>query len=201
MPMVTKKSHSKAKQNTVQVNKSSVTIQRGMLVHALIAIILVCIVAMAGYMGWRAVRSQQSTGRLQQIVNIYDNLKLGDSYRTTVTSIFGDKRVYEYDSSRTYASRVEYGHNDTPANTRADLRSKVQAAGFNFVQTEYEGSVQPVDEYKNDKGNWVRVSVISGYMQDALVYGNHLQDGSIISHKDEATSYVTIKVNLDDNNE
>ncbi len=194
--MATKKSLTRKKQPATTKGVKELFSQK-----VAVVIIVVLALAMAGYMGWRAVRAQQNVGRVQQIVGIYDSLNLGDGYRTNLIDIFGDKRTYDWDKSRTFASRVEYAHNDTPQNTRADLKQKLLAAGFTFVQTEYEGSVQPIDEYKNGTGNYVRVAVVSKVAQDHMIYGTASATDPAINHANEAPSYVTIKVNLDDNNE
>ena len=115
--------------------------------------------------------------------------------------MFGDKRVYEWDSGRTYASSVEYAHKAAPADVRASLRKKVEAAGFKFVQTEYEGSIRPIDEFKNEDGNYIRVAVTSKYVNDKYTFGDYDLDDPLVNHSNEAPSYVEVKVNLDDNNE
>jgi hypothetical protein len=138
--------------------------------------------------------------RLDRISAIYTSFELGDSYRIAASDVFGDKRVYEWEKGRTYASRVEYGHNDTVSNTFADLKRKIESAGFEYFDTEYEGSVTQQYHFKNADGEYVRVSVESSDVRDMTVYGT---SSSItdIADTNAAPSYVTIKVNLDDNNE
>jgi hypothetical protein len=201
--MATKKSHAPSKkQRTIQITKTQVLLQRNKRLHIALALFVVVFIAVAGYAGARAARASTNKARLHEIITVYDSLKLEDSYSALQTNIFGDKRVYDWDKSRTFASKVEYFHNATPASTRADLRSKAGVAGFTFVQTEYEGSIQPIDEYKNDKGNYVRVGVMSQANYESLfLYRNPNSNDPLINHKDKAPTHVSIWVNLDDNNE
>ena len=169
--------------------------------HVILALCLLLLFIGVGYVGMRVVKVYSNQVRLQQIIAIYDNLKLEDTYKKQKVSIFGDKRTYDWDKSRTFASSVEYTGSSTPTDTRAAIRTKVKAAGYSFVQTEYEGSIQPIDEYKNTAGNWIRVAVMSQYVHDKFVHGDYDTNNPLINHANESPSYITLKVNLDDNNE
>lgn len=184
----------------ISISKKSITIHRTQQMRLAIAILSMALLLVGVYLGTRAVKIYVNKMRLQEIIAVYDSLKLDDSYRVDKMNVFGDKRVYEWDKSRTYASQIEYGHNATPKNTRADLRAKAEAGGFSFVQTEYEGSVQPIDEFKNAKGNYLRIGVTNSGTQNAMIYGTD-DLNTFDPEKDDAPSYVSVKVNLDDNNE
>lgn len=200
--MANNSTKSPKKQRTVQITKTQVLLQRNKRLHVVVAAFIVLFIAIAGYAGWRVMKVNVNKGRLNEVIAIYDGLKLDDSYNSLHANIFGDKRVYEWDKGRTYSSEVEYFHNATPLDTRADLRKKAEAEGFTFVQTEYGESIQPIDEYKNSKGNYIRVSVMSQPTYESLfLYRNFSADNPLIDHKDEAPTHIVIKVNLDDNNE
>ena len=201
MLMAIKKSHNPKKQKTIQITKTQILLQRNKRLHVIIALLAVAVIAMAGYAGLRLMKVNTNKARLSEIIAIYDSMNLGESYQPISYNIFGDKRVYEYDKGRTFASEVEFGHNATPADTRVDLRKKVEAAGFTFVQTEYEGSIQPIDEFKNSKGNYVRIGVMSRSARDAIYYSNADGEGPFIDTSDQSPAHISIKVNLDDNNE
>jgi hypothetical protein len=157
---------------------------------------------MSIYLLDRLVVAKQSSVRQQEISAIYDKLNLQEhGYRTVKSDIFGDKRPYEWDSSRSYSSSIEYGHNDTPANTRADLMERIEKAGFSHFETAYEGSIIQQDHYRNSKGQYVRVTITPKAWQDAILYGTPEAKELRNIDKNAGPSYVSVKVNLDDNNE
>ncbi len=195
-----KKLSTKSKKH-IQRTDTHWLIRRSMVSYAVIVFLVFCMLCLSVYLLNRLIVNHENNNRLDKINAVYTSLNLDNSYRLVKSNVFGDKRVYSYDPGRTFSSSVEYAHNDTPANTTADLRKKIEAAGFTYVQTEYEGSTNPVIEFKNSTGNWVRVGVTSKFVQDAIVYGTANESDPLINHKDEAPSYVTVKVNLDDNNE
>ena len=195
--MAKKKSSSKH----ISTNTTHIMLKKGIVIYALLVFIMFVLVSVTWFTVHQFIASRAINDRYAQIVNIYDSLKLDGSYRVAKFDVFGDKRVYSWDHSRTYASSVEYGHNDTPQNTAADLKAKIEAAGFTPAGTAYEGSTNPQYYYLNSKGNYIRVTVTSAFVQNSITYGTFSNDDPMINHKDEAPTYVTIKVNLDDNNE
>lgn len=145
--------------------------------------------------------------RKDRIVAIYDSLKLGDEYQLTNSDVFGDKRVYEWDSSRTYSSSKEYVRGANVDVTIADLKKSIEAAGFHYFDEPYPGSWSYQYHFKSDKNEYIRLSVVSKPKWDA---GRN----EILMNRENPTTYafhsldsnagpsnVTIKVNLDDNNE
>ena len=195
--MAKKKSSSKH----ISTSNTHIMLKKGIVIYALLVFIMFVLVSVSWFTVHQFFASRTHNNRHAQIVSIYDSLKLDDSYRAVKFDVFGDKRVYSWDNNRTYASSIEYGRNDTPQNTAADLKAKIEAAGFTPAGTAYEGSTNPQYYYLNSKGNYVRVTVTSAYIQNSIVYGTFSNDDPLINHKDEAPTYVTIKVNLDDNNE
>ena len=115
--------------------------------------------------------------RHAQIVSIYRDLNLGENYRPISSNIFGDKRVYSWDKHRSYASVVTYGHNATVGDTVKELSEKAKKAGFTQQKIEYEGSSSPVYEFKNDKGNWLRIRAIPKADRDDAIYGTKTYQG------------------------
>jgi hypothetical protein len=143
--------------------------------------------------------------RLDRIENIYSSLSIGDAYTQTFSNVFGDKRLYSWDKGRTLSSEVEYIHSDTVSNTVADLDAKIKAAGFEFVDEPYPGSTSVQYHYKSAKGEYVRLSVSSKPYNDAwynaYAMEDEVPDSVSAMDKNAGPSEVTIKVNLDDNNE
>jgi hypothetical protein len=175
-------------------------IKRSIVSYAILVFVFFAMATMSWYLVDRMVVSRVNETRYDRISSIYTSFNLGDSYRIASSNVFGDKRVYDWDKGRSYSSSIEYGHNDTVRNTFADLEKKVKAAGFSYVQTEYQDSVAQIEEFKNSDGEYVRVSVENSEVRDMSVYGTPASV-SDIADTNAAPSYVTIKVNLDDNNE
>lgn len=198
--MVKKKSSRTNKVKHVSLSPTHIMIKRSILGYAVLVFFLFATVTMSWYLVDRMIASRTSQTRVDRISAIYTSFNLGDSYRAAASNVFGDKRVYDWDKGRTYSSSVEYGHNDTVSNTYSDLKKKIEAAGFKYFQTEYAGSIAQIDEYKSDAGEYVRVRVESSDVRDMTTYGTPTSVDDILD-TNAAPSYVTIKVNLDDNNE
>lgn len=144
-----------------------------------------------------------SAVRLSQINGIYASLHLGNDYPVTSEAVFGDKRVYSYDKGRTMSSQKNYIHDATVDTTVADLRHKIEAAGFSFVGEPYPGSSQTQLHFKSKNSHYIRMTVSSTRRDSAARTGdmNILALYDQTHSPDEGPSAVIIKVNLDDNNE
>jgi len=148
---------------------------------------------------------QANQERFDRISSIYGSLDLGDEYSVQTSNIFGDKRVYSWDKGRTYSSVVTYVHGDSVSNTVAALDTKIKAAGFKFIDEPYPGSAQTQYHYKSAKGEYLRLSVSSKPYDDAYfnasVIDATVPESVYAMDKNAGPANVTIKVNLDDNNE
>ena len=204
--MVTKKKKnpSTARTRTRHLTKTPThfMIKRSLLSYAVIVFVFFGLLSMSTYLVDRMIVAREHQQRYDEITKIYKELNIDDSYRTAKTNIFGDKRQYESDKGRTYASSIEFGRNASVADTTQDLREKAEKSGFSYIQTEYEDSASPVYEYKNSAGNWLRISVEPKNLADDTLYGtSNFKFENTEQTKAMSPSYVTIKVNLDDNNE
>lgn len=167
--------------------------------------VAVATVVVVAYLTAHIVDRQNSQARLDRIEGIYASLNLDDTYIPQSTAIFGDKRVYDWDKSRTQSSKIEYLHGDTVSNTVAALDAKIKAAGFTFFDEPYptQGSTQY--HYKSSKGEYIRLTVTSKPYWDANLNASVMKDDSGKGLEGLDTnagpSVVTVKVNLDDNNE
>lgn len=137
------------------------------------------------------------TAREERIRAIFATFELDDSFEITREDIFGEKRVYEWDDGRTYSSSREYRRDKGVEDTRAVARQAIEKAGFTMFDEPYAGSVASQYHFKNSRGEYVRLSVLS---QSVL---STTRDTEPLTDKEKwaAPSIVTIKVNLDDNNE
>lgn len=142
--------------------------------------------------------------RLDRINQIYANLNLDESYVLTHSNVFGDKRVYVWDKGRTLSSEKDYIKGDTVSNTVAELDAKIKAAGFGFIDEPYPGTKATQYHYKSSKGEYIRLTVESKPYWDAAVNAGAMNQSLANLDTLDANagpSKITIKVNLDDNNE
>jgi hypothetical protein len=157
--------------------------------------------AVVGAYAQTAYVNAQNEARKQRIMDIYDSLALGEYYIPQFYDVFGDKRVYEYDSSRTQSSMISYTHGDTVSNTVKELKQKAAAAGFVLFDEPYEGGQQ---HFKSDNNEYLRITVDSKLRADAFhnasIMGQSI-DAALKIDPNSGPVNVTIKVNLDDNNE
>lgn len=163
------------------------------------------LVSVAFYAG-SAMHQAKIDGRYDRIVAIYDSLKLGDEYQPVSSDVFGDKRVYEWDSSRTYSSSKEFVRGANVDKTIADLKSKIEAAGFKYFDEPYPNSWLHQYHFKSDDNEYVRLSVHSKpkwdiSRDDALMKRADFSRAFYDADPNAGPSSVIIKVNLDDNNE
>jgi len=167
--------------------------------------IAVATVVIGALVASNAIITQYNKDRLSRIDAVYTSLKLDDSFKVQSVNVFGDKRAYESDKSRTYSSEIDYVHGDTVSNTVAKLDEKIKAAGFTFVNEPYPGAVSTQYHYKSASGEYIRLTVSSKLYDDATTnaYAMNEDTSSIISKLDKnaGPANVIIKVNLDDNNE
>lgn len=168
-----------------------------------IFLVAVTTVVVIGYLAQRVVSSNIAEQRHDRITAIYDSFKLSNDYFPESIDIFGDKRVHEGDKERSYASKVEYLHGDTVSNTVADVDAKIKAAGFTFIDEPNPSSKSTHYHYKSKDGEYVHLSVASKQwldaIQNAVLMGKKSPHAT--ANANAGPALVTIKVNLDDNNE
>lgn len=175
-----------------------------LLAYAATVFIVFILLALSLYTISSLSTAYKNNQREAQIKDIYQSLALDDSYRPISTDVFGEKRVYDWDEGRTFSSRVSYGRNSTVEKTFSDLKTRIEAAGFEQIDDVYGGVARQL-HFKNNAGNYVRVSVEPKLWQDAIMYGkpdlDDVKPAELKEAMETAPVYVTVKVNLDDNNE
>jgi len=201
---VTKKSSTKSS----KVIKARPLTWRFYVVTIGIFLVAVATVVVLAYIANNVVVSQENKTRLDRINGIYASLELDNKeYTHQNADVFGGKRVHEADASRTYSSKIDYRHADTVSNTVAELDAKIKAAGFEFIEEPYPGSDYVQYHYKSAKGEYIHLTVQSKPYQDALYNAEVMNSDKEVPEsvyamdKNAGPSNVTIKVNLDDNNE
>lgn len=166
-------------------------------------IVLVGVVSLAvlGLLTQYSMSRHAIADRKDRIVAIYDSFKLDDSYLIQSSDVFGDKRVYDWDKSRSYSSERTYLRGANVDTTLADLKAKITAAGFTQFEAPY-GPNQP--HFKSTKGEYVRISVSSKPRDDAFqaaILMKQSTDAAANMDMNTGPASVIVKVNLDDNNE
>lgn len=196
----------------VKTEKSSkkVIAKKSSIIVLLGVIVLIAVSAVAGYYfsSWQhnQVNAAVET-RKDRIIAIYDSLKLDTTYQLINSSVFGEKRVYEWDAGRTFSSEKTYDRGSDVASTVAELRKKIESAGFTYFEEPYPGSTYIELHFKSSKNEYVRLNVQSKLRFDAMRNDALMNGGNSISQTaldldpNAGPSIVTIKVNLDDNNE
>jgi hypothetical protein len=203
----TKKKNSTKKTSTVKNAKATARpwTARFFVVSIGIFAIAVASVIVISLFAANVITTQLTKARFDRINDIYASLELDDAYVPQDVSIFGDKRVYDWDKSRSYSSAVNYLHADTVSNTATSLDNKIKAAGFEFIDEPYPDSTEIQYHYKSEKGEYVRLTVMSKPYLDAILntglMADSIPDSVFEMDKNAGPAKVVIKVNLDDNNE
>ncbi len=142
--------------------------------------------------------------RLAQIKDIYSSLNIDDSYQVERVDVFGDKRPYGTDKTRTEFSTIEYIHGDTVGNTVADLDAKIKAAGFTSLGEPYPTAKEKHYHYKSADNEYIRLIVGSKPYLDAIRNSAAMEQAPSEEAKamdlNAGPARVLIKVNLNDNN-
>ena len=143
--------------------------------------------------------------RLNRINEIYSSITLPQITYLPINNIFGDKRPYDYDKSRSYSSQKKFVVAKTVAETFGDIDKAIKAAGYTQFEEAYPGSTSKEFHYKTSRGEYVRLNVSSKLRNDAAI-NDQLMNGKFTEaffkiDPNAGPSTVTLKVNLDDNNE
>lgn len=143
--------------------------------------------------------------RLHRINEIYRSIELPATIYSETDSIFGDKRPYDYDQSRSASSSKTFVVAQSVTDTFDVIDKAIQAAGYVPFEEAYPGSVSKEFHYKTPDGAYVRLNVESKLRLDAFQntywMNGKLTDEFFAIDPNAGPSLVTLKVNLDDNNE
>lgn len=185
----------------ISSNDTHFLLRKSLFIYSLIVFVAFVLVSATAYTFVQLAEYRTSHTRLSEISSIYSSLNLDESYRIAKSDVFGDKREYSWDSSRSFSSSVEYGRNASVSDTFADLKNRIELAGFEQIEGPDYGPIARQDHYKNSDGQYIRVSVQSRAWYDAMLYGLETPAAQTPEATEVGPVYVTIKVNLDDNNE
>ncbi len=143
--------------------------------------------------------------RKDRIIAIYNSLNLDEQkYLIQKQSIFGVKKFYSYDTSRTHASMKEYIRGANVDTTVAELKQALASAGFTFYENPYPESSTQYLHYKSAKNEYIHITVSSKLRDDAFFNSSYMNQSPVYSDfesmANSGPSDVIINVNLDDNN-
>lgn len=186
--------------NYISHNKTHILLRKSMIVYVSLVFIGFVLVSLSALAIVSANRTYAIYKRETQIADILNSLELDSSYIVAHADVFGDKRPYSWDSDRTMASSVSYGRNADRDATFADLNTRITSAGFTQIESPSYGSAARQDHYVSDAGEYIRVSIDTSEQYNSLIYGTDYPSAKSIA-EGEGPVYVTIRVNLDDNNE
>jgi hypothetical protein len=198
--MPQKKKKSPARKH-VSHNNTHIMLKKGLVVYAAIIFLGFILLTLSIYTVSQLTYAYQAEQRLDRIKQVYVSLDLDDSYRVAGGEIFGEKRIYEWDESRTYASSAYFGRDADRSETFADLRAHIESAGFEQIEGPDYADISRQDHYRSDDGEYIRVSIDTAAWHSAMLYGTELPEPGSPASDETGPVYVTIKVNLDDNNE
>ena len=143
--------------------------------------------------------------RLNRINEIYSSIQLPQNTYFNDATVFGDKRPHDYDSDRSTASVKTFVVAKTVNDTFAEIDSAIKAAGYTQFEEAYPGSTSKEFHYKTDRGEYIRLNVTSKLRGDAasneILMNGKFSDEFFKIDPNAGPSRVTLKVNLDDNNE
>lgn len=143
--------------------------------------------------------------RLNRINEIYASITLPSPVYNENDTVFGNKRVYPYDSSRSQSSQKTFVVGKTVNDTFNELDAAIKAAGYVAFEEPYPGSVFREEHYKTDHNEYIRLNVSSKLRNDAfqnsLWMTGKINDDVFKIDPNAGPSTVILKVNLDDNNE
>lgn len=208
MANTTKKTKTKkSNANGVRGRSAVQKVQRSPYFMGSIVVIILLASIVLGSWAIRTTVQATTQARLDRIEAIYADLQLDqDQYRVLETKVFGDKREYKNDPTRTHSSYIRYVYGDTVDNAVQHFDEKIRSNGFTFLEEPYPGITTKEYHYKAESGEYLRLVVASKVYEDARFNAEVLNE-SIPATIDQsavmsqAPAVVTIRVNLDDNNE
>ncbi len=165
-----------------------------------IALVIIVVTVIGLY----AVPSVNNSIRKNRIVSIYNSLNLdANKYSPNYESVFGEKKIYDYDLSRSFSSEITYIRSANVDTTVAELKQAISQTDFTFYEEPYPGSSDFKYIYKSPRNEYMRVSVTSKTSDDEYFnkYSMGLSASDMTADRNAGPSNVSIKINLDDNNE
>lgn len=146
-----------------------------------------------------------NNARLNRINEIYSSIKTPENIYFEKEDVFGNKRPYDYDKSRTISSMKTFVVAKTVNETADYMDKAIKDAGYTFFEESYPGSTSKEYHYKTSRGEYIRLNVSSKLRDDAasneLLMNGDFSESFYKIDPNAGPATVILKVNLDDNNE
>jgi hypothetical protein len=192
-----------AKQTTPPVSPKAKILPRQLFIAVGLALIVAgSIYVFASY----AVKLFYEAPRAARVHEVYESLKLPDDYIYQTGAIAGERRLYNQDGTRSWSSHQVYLRGASLGDTVSELNTHITEAGFKQIRQSEKTAAVAERNYVNDKQEYLRFKAESKlrleYYQNAHLMG--LDTATIEKNAIDPNTgpiRVTIKVNLDDNNE
>ncbi len=169
------------------------------------SLILILVVSLAAITYFYIYPITNNKIREDRINAIFSSLKLSDQYMLQRESIFGEKVPYDWDKSRSHSSYRTYIRAANVDTTVTELKKSIEAAGFTYFNEPYPGSLQIQYHFKSQKNEYLRLYVSSKRRDDVIenraLMKLPLTDEDLRIDSNTGPSSISIRVNLDDNNE
>lgn len=166
---------------------------------------LVVVIAIAAVIYFCVYPLLLTSARESRINSIFNSLHLSNGYLLQRSEVFGDKRLYESDSSRSHSSYKKFIRAADVKTTVTEVKKAIEDAGFTYFDEPYPGSLQVQYHFKSQRNEYIRMTVSSKPRDDAIqnkaMMKLPLTDTEFGIDGNMGPSNVVIKVNLDDNNE
>jgi len=179
--------------------------KRRLILGGLVVLLALAATSVLIYQAGAFLANHTNKAREARIVEIFDSIKIPDETYFQETSIFGDKRPYEYDKSRSTSSYKRFVIAAPVDETFSTFDQLIRNAGYTYFEEPYPGSTFKEYHYRSDKGEYIRLNVSSKLRDDAgsndMLMNGDFSDDYFKIDPNAGPSRVTIKVNLDDNNE
>jgi len=179
--------------------------KRRFILGGLVILLALIATSVLVYQASAFLTNHTNKAREARIVEIFDSIKIPEETFFQESSIFGDKRPYEFDKSRSTSSYKRFVVAAPVDETFSNFDQLIRNAGYTYFEEPYPGSTFKQYHYKSDKGEFVRLTVSSKLRDDAgssdILMKGDLSDDYFKIDPNAGPSRVTIKVNLDDNNE
>lgn len=178
-------------------NRAGISREKIILISAIVFIV-VSLFTITSYI---LIPKMISESRKNRILDTYAKINLGDDYAIESQNIFGEKQVYEWDKSRRYSSSRDLIRGKNVDDTVQDLQTHIIKAGFKLIDHPYPYQWQ----YKSNDNIYVRFNVLSKprmeYIQNQSMMGEAVNMSVSKIDANTGPSLITLKINLDDNNE
>ena len=183
-----KSSQSKRTRKHVTHNQTHILLKKGILVYSLLVFIFFVLISLSAFALVESKNALDFHERRQDVAKIYENLNLDRSY-------WPASKVEQADSKSYFAN---YGRDASRSDTFDDLNRRISSAGFIKINSTDKFTLAREDNYKNDKGQTITVTIETAQWHNATIYGTEFPSPESKQATEQGPVYVTIIINPDE---